>query len=477
MFSYIRDRIDINSGFVDEIRQELAFRKVNAGTALCFVAREIVHASKYDFKIAGYPLIFIADTYDGNGGSIDTTDYGWQAANGGNGKVGANGAPGEAGRAASSIMLIAQRASDGRLIADGRAGGNGGNGGAGEKGADGDMDWGSSEGGHGPVQKPRCIAPGEDGGNGGNGGRGGNGGDGGIITVQRMTVRLRSNENPLQIKAMGGAAGKGGAAGAAGAGGKAVGKCPAGKSGSAGKAGLAGKAGAAGKVTQTTLQADAWWATVVEVLGTALAQKWASYRTRVGEYAFRRYVPKAGGAQPARTLTPIVVTGSLLSFARHEFNSGTALAKTAPGKVNAARAGTLAGYLSNGLSPIGISYQKDLRPDFSFYEDFLTDYQGVRESLFGQTLQLLLDVKNTSDKSKLNGVLQAHAAGMSKAAEKDSLLAGSQVEEAKNVLQQAKNRLSAIQAELEAVRKAREEEAASFDFGTFSRLPPRWWGR
>ena len=366
------------------------------------------------------------------------------------GSVGATGGTGAAGQPASSITLVAQRVTDARLIATGRAGGNGGTGGAGAKGADGLMDPGSE--GPGPVTKPTCLRDGEDGGNGGNGGRGGNGGNGGAITVQ-----LVSKQGALHLDGKAGPGGKGAAPGAAGKGGAKVGKCAAGKPGKPGEhAGEPGKPGTA-KVTETALAIDAWWKAATAVLGGPLALSWAGYRTRVGEYAFRKYAPSD---------RPVRQTEGRRWVARREFEAALALyAKVAPAKVNASRAATLLGYLDKALTPIGIGYQHDLRPDFHFYEEFITDYQGRRDELFGETLQLLLDIKNTGDKSKLAATLRAHAVGMSTAAEKDSQLAQSQREEEKLGLQQAKNRLSAIQAQLEAVRDAREQDAAEFDFG------------
>jgi|GEM_PF-6472025 len=454
--NYVRDRIVVNAAFANEIQAELAFRKTRPGTILCFAAREIVHASNYEFKLVGYPLVFVADAYDGNGGSVDTTDYESVAVDGSAGGVGAMGHTGATGglggdgRPASPITLVAQRVTDARLIATGRPGGNGGAGGAGGKGADGVMDFGT---GPGPVQKPECLSAGGNGGNGGNGGAGGTGGNGGAITVHMV-----SKQGVLNLNAKPGPGGKGGAAGEAGKGGAKVGKCPAGKPGKPGAPGPAGKLGAAGKVTETALAAEAWWKAAATVLGAPLAQDWASYRTRVGEYKFRTY-------RPGIRLGFGLRTPSILGLARQEFEAALAMAKAMPAKVTASRAGTLVGYLDQALTPLGIGYQQDLRPDFQLYEEFITDYQGRRDALFGETLQLLLDIKSKSDKGQLAATLREHAAGMSGAAQKDSLLADSEREQANHQLQEAKNRLFAIQAKLESIRKQAKERAAEFDFG------------
>src|SRR5262249_49144585 len=158
------------------------------------------------------------------------------------------------------------------------------------------------------------------------------------------------------------------------------------------------------------------------------------YRTRVGEYAFRQYAPKNGGPRrglPGRTIradfTPR--TPSVLNSARPEFEAALALyAQALPPKPNPTPANRPPGYHDKALTPIGIGYQHDLRPDFHLYEEFITDYQGRRDALFNETMQVLLDIKNTTDKSQMAATLREHAAGMSAAAETDSHLADSQRE-------------------------------------------------
>ena len=90
------------------------------------------------------------------------------------------------------------------------------------------------------------------------------------------------------------------------------------------------------------------------------------------------------------------------------------------------RAKVLLGYINNGMTPIGIGYQHDLRPDFEFYEEFITDYQGHKDALFGNTLQMLLNVDDKSDKANLAKAARDHAQGMAGAAKIDVTLAESQ---------------------------------------------------
>lgn len=155
--TYIRDQITIDKAFAVEIQAELDYRNTKAGTPLCFIAREIKHASKYTFALHGYPLIFVADTYNGNSGAIDTTDNSWGAWNGEAGKVGVPGGAGGNGVSASPITLVAQKIVNARLIASGTPGANGGKAGNGGNGADAEVDYGTNDDGSGgkgtgPVQ-------------------------------------------------------------------------------------------------------------------------------------------------------------------------------------------------------------------------------------------------------------------------------------------------------------------------------------
>ena len=42
--TYVRDRIEIDEGFRNELSAEMNFRKIEAGTTVCLLAREIVHS-------------------------------------------------------------------------------------------------------------------------------------------------------------------------------------------------------------------------------------------------------------------------------------------------------------------------------------------------------------------------------------------------------------------------------------------------
>src|SRR5262245_38041411 len=106
----------------------MKFRKMATGTTVCLMAREIVHAPQYTFALTGHPLILVADTYDGNGGSINTTSFTlFAAADGAAAKGTTPGGDGGHGLSASAITVVVQKVVNARLMARGNFGGKGGN--------------------------------------------------------------------------------------------------------------------------------------------------------------------------------------------------------------------------------------------------------------------------------------------------------------------------------------------------------------
>jgi hypothetical protein len=467
-FTYIRDRIKVDSHFSTEIQAEIAHRDIKAGTTLCFVAREIVHFSKYTFALHGYPLIFVADTYDGKGGAIDTIDHDPESvpttgapASGGPG--GQPGGTGGNGTSASPITLVAQKVVNARLVAKGNPGGNGGKAANGTNGQDARFDVGIKEYFNG--------LPGHDG---AKGGTGGNGGNGGAIAVHFVTTPAKG---ALQLDASPGAEGKGGAQGADGKPGKNLVNAKGGKPGKGGSQGAKGTPGKPGKITQEASEIDDWWKLVVTLAGKPAASEWSGYRTRVGEYLFRSYVP----ALKSRARVRLAGVG-LLPKARREFESALILFAKANGRgrdsgslynPNIAssllkkRATTLLRYLNMGLTPIGISYQHDLKPNFDFYEDFITDYQDQREALFNRTLSQLLHIEDKSDKANLAENAKDLAQGMAIAATIDATIAESRVGVAEIAYDAAVQRLKAIEGLLNEVAVDRLDADGEITFGEF----------
>jgi hypothetical protein len=447
-YIYVRDRILIGQNLVAELKEELDVRNVTAGTPLCFLAREIVHEPIYTFALHKYPLVFVADSYDGKGGAIDTADHESVASAGGNpGQSGGNGA------SATSITLVAQKVVNARLVATGNEGGAGGKAANGGNGEDASFDKEIHQyfdGWHGQDGAP--------------GGKGGNGGNGGAIALHFVTS---GGDTKVQVDAAGGSAGKGGAAGGNGKPGKDLVNAKGGSPGKGGAAGANGKPGMHGKVTKTAMAIEDWWDLVVTLAGKSAASQWSSYRTRVGEYLFRSYVPDLGVPSRAgeRRIMP-----PALAKARRELESALILrAEVNAGKFHfsISRARVLLGYLNHGWTPIGLSYQYDLRPDFDHYEDFITDYQGRRDALFQNALELLLGVKNTGDKANLASLARDHVQGLAGAAQLDVDLAESKVKLAEQLYKLAEQRRTAIKAELNNVALARQEADGEISFGEF----------
>jgi hypothetical protein len=447
---YVRDRIDVNQAFVDEIQAELEHRKaegsMGTGAPIYFLAREIIHAPGFTFALHGYPLTFAADLYDGKGGGITTT--GPNGASGGKGEpgtagiaqwdstqskpggTGGQGANGKSGTAANRITFVVQEVRNLKLNTNGSTGGAGGTGGTGGKG------------GQGAVKPKPSQQAGSDntknptrGGNGGTGGNGAEGGDGAAIVAHVV------KKTGLTLSASGGAGGARGAAGAGGNGGEwlhgsdeAGPPAPDGKPGAPGQPGAAGTAGT---ITQTTPNPAEWWKLVVSVVPETV---WASYRVRVGEYLFRSY-SQAKKDNRAR--------------ARREFESALHLSPAN------ARAKQLLSYLDTALTPIGVAYQHDLRPNFKQYEDFLTSYSGERDHLFNVTLQILLNVKTTGNKVNEVNVQRQHAEGMLASVETDLLIAESEQEQALAHLGFAKEQLKLASEKVAAIQKERREQSMS----------------
>ena len=391
----IRDRINVNNDLKNEMMAEIEFRKIAQGTPVGLIAREIVHDQSFTLRIEGFPLVLVTDFYNGNKGWIDTSGSpGTAGANGATGKPGTaiqnkskpgerggDGQPGTRGKSASSITLIAGTVQNALLSALGGPGGAGGTGGTGGTGAAGKT----------PPRPDKFDAiPPTDGGAGGNGGKAGDGGSGAQITVHYLNLK------GLTMNATGGAAGQ---VGKAGSGGKSGIGTPAAKKGAAGKTGATAATGKSVTPIKAQQQQKQWDAIALEALGKTAGEKWAAYRTRVGEYAFRRHTvnsPKSGDI-------------TLREFARNEFLAAKRFGK------QTAKAQQFLQYLDSNLTPVGVPYNYDSKPDFEHFEEVVTDYGPWIQTLFSDAHLLLQQTVNTSIKRKqlaidlehINGVLAA----------------------------------------------------------------------
>jgi hypothetical protein len=454
----IRDKIRVNAELKNEIMDEIEFRKIGRGTPVGLIAREIVHDSFFTLRLEGFPLFLVADVYNGNKGWIDTSGSAGAAGSSGAlgkpgfatqnksrpGDRGADGQPGARGASASAITLIAATIHNAMLSALGGPGGAGGNGGTGGRGADGKQ----------PAQvgKFEAIAP-TDGGAGGNGGNGGAGGSGAQITVSYVNLK-----GALSINSTGGAGGPKGQPGVGGKPGIVVGASGvAAKSGTAGKSGVAGAAGKSVTAVKTHQHLERWDLTVLAALGKTV-DKWAAYRTRVGEYAFRRHslsAPKDGDIE-------------LRKFARNEFLTARRLAR------KTARAEQLLEYLDSNLTPVGVPYDHNVMPDFLRFEEVLTDYGPWVQSLFSDAHLLLQETVNTATKEKQLATDLVYIDGMRVALELELKAKDNETKMGLMEIGHAQGRLKANQKEIEANReeqaKERLEAADDYFYGTVAQV-------
>ena len=223
-----------------------------------------------------------------------------------------------------------------------------------------------------------------------------------------------------------------------------------------GQDGAAGKARprAAGSpdVPEAEVKRDAvWWSYVVPALG-GRAQEWAKYRTRVGEYRFRNYKP---GSIPFRVRgiqVPLRVT-SLRLQALHEFTIAMRL------WTHADEARQLAQYINFNQSPIGVPYNHYLVPDFARYEEVVTDYGPMVQSLFEVASDLLTNAADISNnRGRLAGEL-GHVQGLATALDSDQHAAEIGAEATKAELELAKTRLATNQAKLDALHEQMQDES------------------
>ncbi|MGW7531345.1 tetratricopeptide repeat protein [Amycolatopsis sp. NPDC054798] len=437
---YVRDTIQVNAALRQEIQAELDFRKLPKyqGKTLALVARRIVHDPGYALAIDGYPLLVIAESYQGNGGALDASGlHGPTGAHGpagrsyegigADGDPGGDGGPGEPGAAGSAVTVLAADVSGLHVLARGGQGGSGGSGGDGGHGGPGHV-----------VNKPGgpIISP-------GNGGRGGNGSTGAVGGPGAHIVLHVVTQSSVTADGGGGAAGPAGAAGHGGKGGRPPGI---GSKGADGRPGQPGSPGPAVQPESFTHSATDWWTLARTVLG-GKAPVWADYRTRVGEYLFRSYAAAIEAKKDLRVQ------------AGHEFDRALVLE---PGQQQALR---LSQYIAANLSPIGQPYNVDLVPDFPDYEKVVTGYDPIVKSLLDNAVNMLLEIKQTSNQVQRLGVDIAHVTGMQTVLKVELAAAQAGEAEAKAREGEALRRLEVNGAQIQAVIDQMTQESLEFPIG------------
>ncbi len=437
-WTYFRDQIVINDDLNKEVLAEIAFRNLAPGSTLLLAARDLKHETNYRFRLEGYHIILLADQYDASGGVIDVSGHGGIDGNPGPkgipgiatssgfknrpGGTGGNGTDGTSGTNGTNITLFCRQLLNTHLISNGGIGGRGGRGGDGGKGGD----------GRGPSPKIEGWE-GTDGGNGGNGGNGGIGGNGGQLTVIYV-----NGINPV----LDGRGGGGGLEGSAGIGGKKG--FLAENDGAAGAQGRKGDNGTNGQVI--TLQVDIldFWNRIRGEIGS-VADAWAAYRLRVGEYYFRAFIP----VEPDHS--------NYLSTAAGEFMASLMLVP------ENRKAQILLDQISMNQNILGMPRDFDLVPDFERYERVFTDYAPIVLSMFTTSLELLeqaLDVNG--NKQRLSGEIR-HIEDSLKILDKEKDAADLAETDARANLAMADKRIDAINAEITLNRGALEQHQLEVD--------------
>lgn len=306
-YPYVRDEVTLGETF-------RSFYTRYQGPGAVVVLARIVRLA-VDLKVDKWPVILIADLFDGNGHTIDArgtssgvvarpgTDGafagyinggvrdGWPAGPGGDGTAGGNGGAGTAGR---SVTLLCREAKGVRIKTSGGSGTSGAHGGNGAPGSNGFYRDAWVE----TIQDPRDPTVsrevyheaedvyGTSGGSGGWGGKGGNGGNGGSIRFLRM-----KEDAPPLLEAAGGRPGSGapgGSKAAPGARGEDL--------AADGNAGEDGTWGADGAVTSDWIADDVAFSRLIRpTIGDNFSNHWAPFRVAMGDYFYHRHNPKLDG--------------------------------------------------------------------------------------------------------------------------------------------------------------------------------------
>ncbi|MGB7963498.1 MAG: hypothetical protein WCF12_11155, partial [Propionicimonas sp.] len=377
-YPYVRDELIVNNTVQ-------AFYDSYAGPGAVVLLARIVRLER-DLTVTNWPLVIVADVFEGNGHVIDAGGVdssvaaqagtagawagyilggardGWPAGPGGDGIGGGHGGDGTPGR---SVTLLCREARNVQIKTSGGSGTSGAPGGNGAPGSDGFYREGWTETiypdpfdttsfqevYHDPVD-----VFGTSGGSGGRGGSGGNGGDAGSITFTRM-----AEVGTPVFELTGGRAGwgaSGGVKGAPGARGEdlAVDGAP----------GDSGANGADGSLTAEWVSSDdAFGQLIRPTIGHLFANHWAPFRVAMGDHFYRQHNPPLG--HPNSGTAPDYAAKAALEFSR--------ALELQPDNAEALRLqGQLAGYLDQGNwvgggnNALGLPRELDILPQFDAYQ-------------------------------------------------------------------------------------------------------------
>jgi hypothetical protein len=389
---FIRDRIELNTKFLDKIAQ--GTKDLPPGSTVTLAARELVFgrdASSNGLRLTlvDRSLLILADRLDiGNGQIVVSSQAGIPGPAGEPGlpaataiqpgRIGQNGQLGGDGSAGLNVTILCKQLISIQVAANGAPGGPGGRGGEGGAGGAGIPSPEPPVGleGPDPPPPPPPPVPGGNGGEGGNGGNGGRGGNGGHVTIAFVEDHISGGfDDRASVQVSGGPGGPGGDGGTGG---------PGGLFAEEGRGGDSGQEGARGNDGQTeVLQLDD--STLFSRIRTELqplATAWASYRFRVGSFLFRSFRPNV----PAQA--------DNLNLALAEFDTVLALE---PSHEDAAL--TRQWLLANHTI-LGLPRDLDIIPDFPHYESVNADFGPLVLTLFQSATNMLLEGISLEEKRK-----------------------------------------------------------------------------
>lgn len=471
-YPYVRDEL-----IVDNSVQ--AFYDSYAGPGAVVLLGRVVRLET-DLSVTNWPLVIVADTFEGNGHLIDARGVdasvtaqsgtngawagylsggaqdGWPAGPGGSGTGGGNGGDGAPGR---SVTLLCRDARNVQIKTSGGSGTSGAPGGNGATGSDGFYREGWTETiypdpfdttvfqevYHDPVD-----VYGTSGGNGGDGGSGGNGGNAGSITFTRMTEA----GTPV-FELTGGQAGWGAAGGAKGAPGArgedlAVDGTP----------GTSGVNGADGSLTAVWISDDDAFAQLIRpTIGHLFANHWAPFRVAMGDHFFRQHNAPLGQPNPG---------GAADQAAKAALEFSRAL-ELQPDNAEALRLqGQLAGHLDDqgrwvggGMNALGLPRELDILPQFDAYQGPYNATVSQLLAFFAMGIQGLISTQATA---QLIGLAQVSLAEAE--ATRNNL--GEEVSIAESERSAAETDVEYLRRQLDQVRIQIEGELAAMRDADFS---------
>ena len=479
-YPYVRDELVVN----DTVQ---AFYNSYAGPGAVVLLGRVVRLET-DLRVTNWPLVIVADFYDGNGHMIDArgvdssvtalagTDGawagyilggardGWPAGPGGDGTGGGDGGDGTSGR---SVTLLCREGRNVQIKTSGGSGTNGAPGGNGATGSDGFYREGWTETIYPDpfdttvfqeVYHDPLDVYGTSGGSGGRGGNGGNGGNAGSVIYTRMT----EVGTPV-FELTGGQAGWGASAGGKGAPG-ARGE-DLGVDGTPGDGGVNGEDGS---LTEEWVSDDAAFGQLIRpTIGHLFANHWAPFRVAMGDHFYRQYNPPLGYAN----------SGTATDFAAKAAVEFSRALELQPDNAEALRLRGQVGYVDDevkwvggGLNALGLPRELDILPQFDAYQGPYNAAVAQLLAFFAIGIQGLITTQATAQLIGLAQVSLAEAEATRDNLGEDVSIAESEKSTSEMDVDQLRKQLDQIRIEIEAAAMRADDFSLGDAFGKVAEI-------